>query len=67
MPYVGAGPQFGLIHKGFETDDLSKVNMDGVTIIDNRTRPQPFRFQRYRFQQRPEFHRRHEEAEWCVL
>jgi len=37
MPYVGAGPQFGLIHKGFETDDLSKVNMDGVTIIDNRT------------------------------
>jgi hypothetical protein len=26
-----------LSHQGFETDDLEKVNMDGVTIVDNRT------------------------------
>jgi hypothetical protein len=37
MPYVGAGPQFGLSHQGFETDDLSNVNIDGVTLVDNRT------------------------------
>ena len=37
MPYVGAGPQFGLSHQGFETDDLSNVDIEGVTLVDNRT------------------------------
>jgi hypothetical protein len=36
MPYLGAGPQFGLSHEGFETADLE--NVDGVTINDDRSR-----------------------------
>ena len=43
-PYVGAGPQFGLSHMGFETDDLSNIDVDGVTIVDNRTDNTPNRF-----------------------
>jgi hypothetical protein len=34
MPYVGAGPQFGLSHQGFETNDLDNVNVDGVIVND---------------------------------
>lgn len=29
MPYVGAGPTFGLSHRGFETDDEDNVDIDG--------------------------------------
>lgn len=29
IPYVGAGPNFGLSHRGFETDDVG--NVDGVS------------------------------------
>jgi hypothetical protein len=34
MPYVGAGPTFGLSHRGFETDDEDNVDVDGVTDVD---------------------------------
>ena len=36
MPYVGAGPQFGLSHQGFETNDVE--NVDGVVAADDRNR-----------------------------
>jgi hypothetical protein len=35
-PYVGAGPTFGLSHRGFETDDVDKVN--GVDDEDSPNR-----------------------------
>lgn len=39
MPYVGAGPTFGLSHRGFETDDEDNVDVAGVTDVDpNRNR-----------------------------
>ena len=31
LPYVGAGPNFGLSHRGFETDDVDNVDTDGDT------------------------------------
>lgn len=35
MPYVGAGPTFGLSHRGFDTNgDEDHVDTDGVTDID---------------------------------
>jgi hypothetical protein len=34
MPYVGAGPTFGLSHRGFETDDDDNVDVEGVTDVD---------------------------------
>jgi hypothetical protein len=36
MPYIGAGPTFGLSHRGFETDDGDEDNVDtdGVTDVD---------------------------------
>jgi hypothetical protein len=30
MPYVGAGPNFSLSHRGFETDDGDNVDVDGI-------------------------------------
>jgi hypothetical protein len=36
MPYVGAGPQFGLSHQGFETENVD--NVDGVVATDDRNR-----------------------------
>jgi hypothetical protein len=32
MAYVGAGPTFGLSHRGFETEEGDKVDIDGVTV-----------------------------------
>jgi hypothetical protein len=37
MPYIGAGPQFGLSHQGFDTNDLDNVDANGV-IIANQER-----------------------------
>ncbi len=36
MPYIGAGPTFGLSHRGFETGDGDgdHVDVDGVPLID---------------------------------
>ena len=31
LPYIGAGPNFGLSHRGFETDDVDNVN-SGTTV-----------------------------------
>jgi len=30
VPYVGAGPNFSLSHRGFETDDGDNVDIDGI-------------------------------------
>jgi hypothetical protein len=38
MPYVGAGPNFGLSHRGFETEDGDNVEVDGVDVGDGDTR-----------------------------
>jgi hypothetical protein len=39
LPYVGAGPTFGLSHKGFDTDDLDKVDLNGTQIpVSDRNR-----------------------------
>jgi hypothetical protein len=39
MPYVGAGPTFGLSHRGFDTDDEDNVDIEGVTDVNpNRNR-----------------------------
>jgi hypothetical protein len=35
VPYVGAGPTFGLSHQGFETDDVDNVNAPGVVVVDD--------------------------------
>jgi hypothetical protein len=37
MPYVGAGPTFGLSHRGFEADDddVDNVDTDGVGRVDD--------------------------------
>jgi hypothetical protein len=34
MPYVGAGPTFGLSHRGFSTDDDDNVDLGGVIDVD---------------------------------
>jgi hypothetical protein len=34
MPYIGAGPTFGLSHRGFETEDDDNVDTDGVIDVD---------------------------------
>ena len=35
-PYIGAGPTFGLSHRGFETDDADNVDTDNPTESRNR-------------------------------
>ena len=37
-PYIGAGPTFGLSHRGFETDDADNVDTPGVVVDENRNR-----------------------------
>ena len=34
MAYIGAGPTFGLSHRGFETDDDDNLTIGGVTDVD---------------------------------
>lgn len=34
VPYVGAGPAFGLSHRGFETEDSDNVDIDGQNAED---------------------------------
>ena len=34
MPYVGAGPNFGLSHRGFETEDLDNVDLPPDVTVD---------------------------------
>ena len=34
-PYVGAGPTFGLSHRGFETEEGEHVDVDGAGIDDD--------------------------------
>jgi hypothetical protein len=36
MPYVGAGPNFSLSHRGFETEDGDNVDIDGLPANDRR-------------------------------
>ena len=38
MPYVGAGPSFGLSHRGFETDEIEHVDENAVPNADDRNR-----------------------------
>jgi hypothetical protein len=39
LPYVGVGPNFGLSHRGFETDDGDNVDVDGVPDdVEDRSR-----------------------------
>ena len=35
LPYVGAGPSFGLSHRGFETDNIDNVDTNGDSIEDD--------------------------------
>lgn len=35
IPYVGAGPNFGLSHRGFETDDADNVDVEGPDTVDD--------------------------------
>jgi hypothetical protein len=37
-PYIGAGPTFGLSHRGFETDDTDHVDTPGVVVDEDRNR-----------------------------
>jgi hypothetical protein len=37
IPYVGAGPNFGMSHRGFETEDGDNVDIDGPDDIDDPT------------------------------
>ncbi len=37
-PYIGAGPNFGLSRRSFGTDELDKVDTEGVVQIDDRGR-----------------------------
>lgn len=36
VPYIGAGPTFGLSHRGFETEDTDNVNVNGAPSERNR-------------------------------
>jgi hypothetical protein len=36
-PYVGAGPNFSLSHRGFETDDVDNVDVDVPGVPNNAT------------------------------
>ena len=38
LPYVGAGPNFGLSHRGFETEEVEHVDTDGGVIEEERGR-----------------------------
>lgn len=38
LPYVGAGPNFGLSHRGFETEEVDHVDTDGTVTEDDRSR-----------------------------
>ncbi len=38
LPYVGAGPTFGLSHRGFETDESDNVEVGGVPVPEDRNR-----------------------------
>jgi hypothetical protein len=38
LPYVGAGPTFGLSHRGFATDDVDHVNGSPVIVAEDRNR-----------------------------
>ena len=39
IPYLGAGPTFGLSHRGFETNELDKVNSGpSVTVVNDDDR-----------------------------
>lgn len=40
IPYLGAGPGFGLSHRGFETDDADNVDVEGPGVVneDDRSR-----------------------------
>lgn len=35
LPYLGAGPNFGLSHRGFETDDIDNVDTGTTSTADN--------------------------------
>lgn len=37
-PYIGAGPNFALSHKSFETEDLEHLDIDPPIVIDDRNR-----------------------------
>ena len=34
LPYVGAGPTFGLSHKGFDSSDIDHLDIDGLPVDD---------------------------------
>ena len=38
MPYIGGGPNFALSHRGFGTDDVDKVDIDGGGDVNGRNR-----------------------------
>lgn len=38
LPYVGAGPSFGLSHRGFETEDVENVDTDDPIDDEDRSR-----------------------------
>jgi hypothetical protein len=38
IPYVGAGPAFGLSHRGFETEEGDHVDVDGPGVNGNEDR-----------------------------
>lgn len=44
IPYVGAGPNFGLSHRGFETEDVDNVDTDGPDDVDDDDEPSRFDF-----------------------
>ena len=35
MPYVGAGPTFGLSHRGFETENLDNIDLPPDVNVNN--------------------------------
>jgi hypothetical protein len=37
LPYIGAGPNFTLSHRGFATEETDKVDTDGTTTTTNTT------------------------------
>jgi hypothetical protein len=43
-PYVGAGPNFSLSHRGFETEDVDNVDIDGDGVEDDDDEPSRFDF-----------------------
>jgi len=70
IPYIGAGPNFALSHKGFSSDDVSATQTTTTTTTGTTANTthndQSIQFQRHELRRRVQLHRGRATAEWDV-